>query len=54
MEILQKIKHGTTIWPSNSTSGYLTEENENMNLKKYMHAYVHYRIIYNSQDMETT
>ena len=49
-----KIKNRTTIWSSNSTSGYLSEENENTNLKRYMHSYVHRNIIYNSQDMEAT
>ena len=36
MEIPQKIKNRTIIWSSNSTSGYLSEENENVNLKKKM------------------
>ena len=33
---------------------YLSEENKNINLKRYMHPYVHCSIIYNSQDMEAT
>ena len=36
------------IGPSNSTPGYLCEENENTNLKRYLHPYVHYSIIFNS------
>ena len=40
--------------PRNSTSGYLCEENENTNLKRDMHPYVHCGFMYNSQDMETT
>ena len=48
-----KIKNRTTIWPSNSTSGYLSGENENTNSKGLMNPYVHCSIIYNSQDMET-
>ena len=39
-EIPQKIKNRTAIWFSNSTSGYLTgyltEENESINLKRYL------------------
>ena len=31
MEIPQKIKNRTAIWPSNSTPGYLSKENENTN-----------------------
>ena len=47
MEVPPKIK-------SSSTSGYLSEEIQNTNLKRYMHAYVHCSIIYNSQAMEAT
>ena len=39
---------------SNSTSGYLCEENENTNSKRYMQPRVHRSIVYRSQDMETT
>ena len=38
----------------NSTSGYLSKETQNTNLKRHMHPYVHCRIIYNSQGMEAT
>ena len=38
----------------NSTPGYLSEENENTILKRYIHPNVCCRIIYNSQDMEAT
>ena len=34
MEISQKIKNGTSTWSSNSTSGCLSEENENTNSKR--------------------
>jgi len=37
MEVHQNIKSGTTIWFSSFTSGYLSEENENTNSKRYMH-----------------
>ena len=54
MEITQKIKNKTTIRSSYSTAGYLSEEYEHTNSKRYMHPYVHDIIIYNSQDTETT
>ena len=37
MEVPQNIKNRTTIGSSNSTFGYLSEENENTNLKRYMY-----------------
>ena len=54
MEVPQKTKNRTAIWSSNSTPGYISEENGNTNLKRYMHPNVHSSIIYNSQDMEAT
>ena len=48
MEVPQKIKNRTTIRSSNSTSGYLSHENKNTNLKDLGN------IIYNSQDMQVT
>ena len=38
--IAQNIKNRTTIQSSNSTSGYLYEENKNTNSKGYMHTYM--------------
>ena len=38
----------------NFTSGYLSQENENTNLERCLHPHIHWRIIYNSQDMEAT
>ena len=52
MEFPQKIKNGTAFWPSNSTSGNISEEIWNTNLKDYMHPYVHSSISENSQDLE--
>ena len=49
MKIPQKIRNGTALWPSNSTSGNLSEETQNTNLKDYKHPYVHYN---NCQDLE--
>ena len=54
MEVLQKIKNRTSIGVSNFTFGYLPKENNNTNLKRYMHSNVHCNIIYNNQDMEAT
>ena len=51
---LKKLKNRTTIWSSNSTSWYLSEETENTNSKIYLYPQVHNSIVYNSQDMETT
>ena len=51
---LKKLKNRTTLWPRNSTSGYLSKELQYTNLKRYMHLYVHCSIIYNRQDMEAT
>ena len=43
-----------TIQSINSTAEYLPGETENINLKRYIHPYVHCGIIYNSQNMEAT
>ena len=45
MEVSQKTKSGTTIWPSNSTPGYVSEKNKNTNSKRYMHSIIHSSII---------
>ena len=37
MEVLQKMKNRTTIRSSHSTPGYLSEENKNAILKRYIH-----------------
>ena len=49
-----KNKNRTTIWPSNSTSGYTSKGNKNTNSKDYLYPHVQCSIIHNSQDMETT
>ena len=53
MESPQKIKNGTALWPSDSTSRNRSYKSLNTNQKEYMHSYVHSSIIYNSQDLET-
>ena len=52
MELPQKVENGTVLQPNNSTSGNLSEEIQNTNSKEYMHLYVRYSVIYNSQDLE--
>ena len=52
MEFSQKIKNGTVLLPSNSTSGNISEETQNTISKEYMHPYVYCSVIYNSQDLE--
>ena len=54
MELSQKNKNRATIWPMNSTPGYISEKNENTNLKRYLHPNVHSNVIHNCQDMEAT
>ena len=41
MMISQKIKNRTTIWSSNSTSKYLSKENENTYWERYMYPNIH-------------
>ena len=52
MEIPQKSKNATALWPIDFTSGNLSEETQNTNLKEHMHPYVHCSIIYNRQDLK--
>ena len=52
MEFSQKIKNGTALWPSYLTSGNISEETQNTNMKVHEHPYVHCNIIYNNQDLE--
>ena len=52
MELPQKIKNETALWPGYFTSGNICKEIQNTNLKEYMHPYVHCSIIYPSQDLE--
>ena len=47
-------KNKTTVWPGNSHPGYMSKENENTNLKRYINLNVYSSIIYNSQNMEAT
>ena len=51
-EVPQKIENMITIWSINSTTEYSPKENENTNLKRYMHPYVYCITVYSSPDME--
>ena len=48
MEISQKIKNRDTVWSSYPTSGYLSTEYADTNLKIYVYPCVHHSIIYNN------
>ena len=52
MEIPQKIKNGSALWPSNSTSWDSSKETWNTNWKEHKHPYIYCSIIYNCQDTE--
>ena len=52
MEVPQKSKNKTTMWPSNPSPGHICRQTYNS--KRYMHPYVHNSTIHNSQDVETT
>ena len=52
MEFHKRIKNEIPFWPSNSSSGNLSEETKNTNSKECMYPYVLCGIIYNSQDLE--
>ena len=51
-DVLKKTKNRTIVWSCNPILGHISRENSN--LKRYTHPSAHSRIIYNSQDMETT
>ena len=40
IEVPWKIKNSTTVWSSNSTPGYLSNKNENTNLKRCMNLFI--------------
>ena len=52
VEITQNIKNVSVFWPSDPTSGNISEGTKNTNLKEHKHPYIHCSIIYNHQDME--
>ena len=40
MQFSLKIKYGTALWSSDSTSGNISEDTQNTNSKEYVHPYV--------------
>ena len=52
LELPQKIKNGSALWSSDSTSRNISKETWNTNSKEYVHPYVDCSIIYNGQDLE--
>ena len=54
IEFPQKNKNRTIIWSSNSTTGYLSEENENNNQKDICTPVFIATLFTSSQDMEAS
>ena len=52
MEIPQKIKNASTFWPSNPTTGNISERTQNINFKEHKYPYICCWFIYNCQNME--
>ena len=53
VEFPQKIKSGTAFWPSNPSSGNISKETQNTNLKEHVFPYVNSSVSYYNQDLET-
>ena len=51
MQFPQRTKDRNTVWFTNATAGYMSKNKSPTNLKRYMYANVHRRIIPNSQDI---
>ena len=49
VQLPQKIKNGTALWPRDSIPGNLSKETQNTNSKEYMHPHVNWCIIYNTK-----
>ena len=54
IEVPQKIKNRITVWSRNPASGYVSQEDKIIVLKRYLYSYAHCSIIHNSQGMEAT
>ena len=52
MEVSQKIRDRTTLWPSNCTTRYLSKGYQNADLKGHVHPNVYSSTINSSQSME--
>ena len=53
MELCQKIKNGFSFWPSTPSSGNISKETQNTNLKEHVFPYVNSSVSYYNQDLET-
>ena len=54
VKLPQKIKNGTALWPTDSTSGNVSEKTQTLIQKNiYTHLYIHCTVIYSSRDLET-
>ena len=53
MEFPPRVKNGSALWSSNSTSGNIPEETWNTNLKNIC-GHIHCNVIYNSQAVKAT
>ena len=54
MEVPQKLKIEVPYGPSIGFLGIYLKELENSISKRYLYFYIHFSIIYNSEDMKTT
>ena len=54
MEVPQQTKNWSTIWSSNSSTGYLPQSLENPYPKRYLLTDVYSSILHSGQDMEAT
>ena len=52
IEFPQEIKNGLALWHSASSSGNISKETWNTDLKTYMHPDVHCSVIYSNPDLE--
>ena len=52
MEMPQNIKNGSAFWPSDPTSGNISNWMQNTNLKKHKCPHIHGSIIHSHQDTE--
>ena len=57
VNVPQKIKNRTTVWPSNHTSGFIPKKEKKKrkleSQRDILHSHVHCSIIHNNEDMET-
>ena len=51
---LKNTKNRTTLWSSNSTAGFVSEEIQNTNSKRYLYPCVYCSVIYHSKNMKAT